>query len=125
MLKLALIIFLAMTFGYIFGRLQQYNIDDLVPILFILENESGENDEKTFRVVPGDWVSNDNPDELFSENGAGMLIPSDGDYSMFFNVETDELEGKDLFVNSGKKRHLKNYSYLRRKYITSSKIKKI
>ena len=37
MFKLAVVIFCAMTFGYAFGRIQQFNIDDLIPVLFIIE----------------------------------------------------------------------------------------
>ena len=38
MFKFAIFIF-AITFGYIFGRIQQFNIDESVPILFIVEKK--------------------------------------------------------------------------------------
>lgn len=37
MFKLAVLIFCTMTFGYAFGRIQQFNIDELIPVLFIVE----------------------------------------------------------------------------------------
>lgn len=47
MFKLAVVIFCAMTFGYAFGRIQQFNIDDLIPVLFIVEKYD-EQEKRTY-----------------------------------------------------------------------------
>ena len=99
MFKLAMFMFSVMTFGYIFGRIQQYNIDDLIPVLFIVEkDEKDENGENiiSLRIINGIWVKNEDSED----NGNGLLIPSDEDYSMFFAIESSDLEGKSVSVNN-------------------------
>lgn len=118
MFKLAMFMFLVMTFGYIFGRIQQYNIDDLIPVLFIVEKD--EKDENggniiSFRIINGIWVKNEDSED----NGNGLLIPSDENYSMFFAIESSDLEGKSVSVNNVKKHKMKNQNYLELKYYTS------
>ena len=101
MFKLAMFMFLVMTFGYIFGRIQQYNIDDLIPVLFIVEKD--EKDENggniiSLRIINGICVKNEDSED----NGNGLFIPSDKDYSMFFAIESSDLEGKSVSVNNVK-----------------------
>ena len=128
MFKLVVVIFCAMTFGYAFGRIQQFNIDDLIPVLFIVE-EYDEQEKvhittKYIRIINGDWIKNKNLEEIFSKGGKGLLIPSDKNFSMFFPIEIDELEDKLVFVNSAKKSKLRNHGYIRRRFLTANRIKK-
>lgn len=120
MFKFAIFIFFTMTLGYVFGRIQQFNIDDSIPILFIVKKEEFCMEKKAnaefLRVVNGNWVRNEDMEEFFLKYGKGLLIPSDRKYFMYFEVETDELKGKLVFVNIAKKRMLKNSKYLKRKY---------
>ncbi len=120
MFKFAIFIFFTMTLGYVFGRIQQFNIDDSIPILFIVKKEEFCMEKKAnaefLRVVNGNWVRNEDMEEFFLKDGKGLLIPSDRKYFMYFEVETDELKGKLVFVNIAKKRMLKNSKYLKRKY---------
>ena len=110
-----------MTLGYVFGRIQQFNIDDSIPILFIVKKEEFCMEKKAnaefLRVVNGNWVRIEDMEEIFLKDGKGLLIPSaDRKYFMYFKIETDELNGKLVFVNIAKKRMLKNSRYLKRKY---------
>lgn len=120
MFKFAIFIFFTMTLGYVFGRIQQFNIDDSIPILFIVKKEEFCMEKKAnaefLRVINGNWVRNEDMEEFFLKDGKGLLIPSDRKYFMYFEVETDELKGKLVFVNIAKKRMLKNSKYLKRKY---------
>lgn len=121
MFKFAIFIFFTMTLGYVFGRIQQFNIDDSIPILFIVEKEEFCMEKKAnaefLRVVNGNWVRIEDMEEIFLKDGKGLLIPSaDRKYFMYFKIETDELNGKLVFVNIAKKRMLKNSRYLKRKY---------
>ena len=98
MFKLAVVIFCAMTFGYAFGRIQQFNIDELIPVLFIVEEydeqEKGCITTKYIRIINGDWIKNKNLEEICSKGGKGLLIPSDKNFSMFFPIEIDELKAR-------------------------------
>lgn len=121
MFKFAIFIFFTMTLGYVFGRIQQFNIDDSIPILFIVKKEEFCMEKKAnaefLRVVNGNWVRIEDMEEIFLKDGKGLLIPSaDRKYFMYFKIETDELNGKLVFVNIAKKRMLKNSRYLKRKY---------
>lgn len=121
MFKFAIFIFFTMTLGYVFGRIQQFNIDDSIPILFIVKKEEFCIEKKAnaefLRVVNGNWVRIEDMEEIFLKDGKGLLIPSaDRKYFMYFKIETDELNGKLVFVNIAKKRMLKNSRYLKRKY---------
>ena len=110
MFKFAMFMFLVMTFGYIFGRIQQYNIDDLIPVLFIVEKDENGGNIISLRIINGIWVKNEDSED----NGNG-----DEDYSMFFAIESSDLEGKSVSVNNVKKHKLKNKNYLKLKYYTS------
>lgn len=127
MFKLAIIIFMAMTFGYIFGRMQQFSIDDSVPLLFIVEKNEQEKDRiiiKHIRFFCGIWITNENLEEFFSKGDkGGLLIQSDKEFSMFFPIETDELKDKHVFVNSVRKSKLKNHGYVKRKFYTAKYVK--
>lgn len=121
MFKFAIFIVFTMTLGYVFGRIQQFNIDDSIPILFIVKKEEFCMEKKAnaefLRVVNGNWVRIEDMEEIFLKDGKGLLIPSaDRKYFMYFKIETDELNGKLVFVNIAKKRMLKNSRYLKRKY---------
>ena len=120
MFKLAVVIFCAMTFGYAFGRIQQFNIDDLIPVLFIVEKY----DEQEKGHINGDWIKNKNLEEIFSKGGKGLLIPSDKNFSMFFPIEIDELEDKLVFVNSAKKSKLRNHDYIKCRFSNAKLVKK-
>ena len=128
MFKLAVVIFCAMTFGYAFGRIQQFNIDDLIPVLFIVEEydeqEKGCITTKYIRIINGDWIKNKNLEEIFSKGGKGLLIPSDKNFSMFFPIEIDELEDKLVFVNSAKKNKLRNHDYVKCRFSNAKLVKK-
>lgn len=126
MFEFAMAVFFAMTLGYIFGRWQQFNIDDVIPILFIIEKEEKSEKKaiKQLSVVNGNWVKNENSEDAFSKDGRGLLIPSDRNYSMYFPINPKELEGKTALVNSGKRRLLRNSGYLKRKYYTACVVKK-
>ena len=128
MFKLAVVIFCAMTFGYAFGRIQQFNIDDLIPVLFIVEKydeqEKGHITTKYIRIINGDWIKNKNLEEIFSKGGKGLLIPSDKNFSMFFPIEIDELEDKLVFVNSAKKSKLRNHDYIKCRFSNAKLVKK-
>ena len=127
MFKLAIIIFMAMTFGYAFGRMQQFSIDDSVPLLFIVEKNEQEKERitiKQIQIFSGNWIKNENLEEVFSKDDkGGLLIPSDKDFSMFFQIQTDELKNKHIFVNSVRKSKLKNYGYIERKFYTAKRLK--
>lgn len=128
MFKLAVVIFCAMTFGYAFGRIQQFNIDDSIPVLFIVEEYHEQEKESIttqyIRIINGDWIKNQNLEEIFTKGGKGLLIPSDKNFHMFFQIEVDELEGKLVFVNSAKKSKLRNHGYIKRRFLTANRIKK-
>ena len=118
MFKFAIFMFFAMTFGYIFGRIQQFNIDESVPILFIVEKKENGVTLKLLRVISGNWVKNEN----LKKDGNGLFISSDRKFSMFFPVETDELKNKLVYVNSAKKSKLRNYGYLKLKFYTANRV---
>ncbi len=128
MFKLAVVIFCTMTFGYAFGRIQQFNIDDSIPVLFIVEEYHEQEKESIttqyIRIINGDWIKNQNLEEIFTKGGKGLLIPSDKNFHMFFQIEVDELEGKLVFVNSAKKSKLRNHGYIKRRFLTANRIKK-
>ena len=124
MFKLAVVIFCAMTFG----RIQQFNIDELILVLFIVEEydeqEKGCITTKYIRIINGDWIKNKNLEEICSKGGKGLIIPSDKNFYMFFPIEIDELEDKLVFVNSAKKSKLRKHGYIRRRFSNAKLVKK-
>ena len=92
MFKLAVVIFCAMTFGYAFGRIQQFNIDDLIPVLFIVEKydeqEKGHITTKYIRIINGDWIKNKNLEEILIQLHIYQLLERE-----------KNIVEKDIFLN--------------------------
>lgn len=92
MFKLAVVIFCAMTFCYAFGRIQQFNIDDLIPVLFIVEKydeqEKGHITTKYIRIINGDWIKNKNLEEILIQLHIYQLLERE-----------KNIVEKDIFLN--------------------------